>query len=560
MEDKVKIFALGGLNSTGNNLYCVEINEDIFVFAAGCGYPDRYTPGVDFVISDFSYLKVHKDHVKAYFIAHSHDDEFGALPYVYREVPAPIYCTAYTALNINMVSEQRNVVQKYDIQEVDLSCEKIISGHKFYFFRTVHSSPDSYGLAISTSFGNVIFSGDYIIEYTNNKHFKFDFNELNKIAENDTLALLVDSENAERKGYTSPNHRLVDQISKPISECVGKLYVAVYSQNVYNYCEILEACLKSDRLICFFDREAELLFQSLLITGIINIPFNKIIKADDLGKYSSKDVAVIIAGLGELLYQKIGNLADCDIQNESLFIKENDTFILACPAAANFEVLGVDILDELYKTNCTVVEISRKSLAKMHPSEDDIKLLASLLHPKYFIPIKGEYKDLVACANIAMSMDLNLTKDNVFVVDNGIKICFEKNKNVTFKVIDDASVGTVLVDGSGVGDVANEIIDERNKLSTDGVVVISCLVSRRLKQIVGGPDIQMRGYLFVKDSETILKELQNIFVTIVNKHILKGANFDYDACVKEIKDECNRYTKRATARNPVIEPTIVIDE
>ena len=559
MNDVVRIFALGGLSTIGNNLFCVEINDSIFVYSCGCGYPDRYTPGIDFVIPDYSYLKKNKDKVKAYFISHAHDDEFGALPYVYRDVPAPIYCTGYTTLSLNIMSQQRNIKQNYNIVEIEVSCEKFIDGRKFSFFRTSHSAPDAYGLAISTSQGNVVFSGDYVIEYTNNIHFKFDFGALNKISEQPTLALLVDSENAERKGYTSPSHRVSDLISKPISDCEGRLYIAAYSQHVYNYCEIINACINAGKYICFYDKESELLFQSLIISKIIDIPYDKVIKADDLSKHNDKDIAVIITGTGELLYTKVGLLAIHDIDDPRFTIHENDTFILACPPAANFEVLGVDTLDELYRTNCNVVDISRKVLIKMHPSEDDIKLLSSLLHPMYFIPIKGEYKDLVACANVAKTMDFGLTDDNVFVVDNGVVINFI-NQKVKFDKIDDSSIGTVLVDGSGVGDVANEIIDERNKLSTDGVVVMSCLISRKLKKIVGGPDVQMRGYLYVKDSEPVLKALSELFVSIVNKYLIKSDHFDYNRCISDIKEECERYAKRATQRAPVIEPTIVEDD
>lgn len=558
MDDKVTFFALSGNETNGRSLYCVDINGDIYVFSCGCGYPDRFTPGVDLVIPNFSYLVEKKEHIKGIFISHAHDDEYGALPYLYKQLQAPIYCTAFTALSLNILTSERKLDAKYNIIEIDASCEKIINNRKFTFYRTVHSAPDSYGLCIETSQGNIVFSGDYVIEYTANPHFKFDFAQLNKVCEKPTLMLMMDSVNAEKKGYCSPNHHIRDLIYKGISDTEGAVFIACYSQHVYNYVEIINVCLENGKNICFYDQESETVFRSLIVGNIINVPFNRIVKPEKLDNFPRNKVAIIISGNGELLYRKVSLLALKENENNNFFIAENDTFILACPPAPNFEVLAVDCLDELYRTNCSIIDVSRKNLYKMHPCKDDISLLISLIRPKYFIPIKGEYKDLIACAKVAKSMDMNYDDSNVFVLDNGDMMHFEKNTKPYLSCVPIEQLGGIMVDGSGVGDVANEIIIERNKLSTDGVIVMSCLFSKTLKKVIGGPDIQMRGYLYVKDSETILKGVTALFLDIINKFAEKPGKFDLEKCTNQIKDECGRYTKRTTLRTPVIEPSIII--
>ena len=560
MADIIKFFALGGLSGSNNNLYCVEINDDIFVYSAGCGFPDRFTPGVDYVICDFSYLIIHKENIKAYFVPSATQEELGAIPYVYRECPATIYTTKYNENILNLVTQSRGLDIKYDVVKVNLPSELKIDGRKFTFFRTCTNSPDTFGLAINTDKGNIIFSGNFIVEYSINPNFALDLTTLSKLGkEEETLLLLMNSRNASRPGYTSPKHRVYDTAVKGVRESKGKTYIAIYRSNIYNFLELLFAAINNNKYVCFYDKESQLILQLILINNIAIIPFKNIITAQNLSKYDPQDVVIIICGEGSQLYEKIGTLAEEEDEeiDKNFIIKEEDTFILACPPSANFELLSIAIIDELYRKDCNVIEISRKDLVYMHPSADDIKVYTAILNPKYFVPIKGNYKDLDSCKNIFAEMHDFKNIDSIFLLDNGEKLVIDGGP-ARIEYINEAKIGDVLVDGSGVGDVANQIINERNSLASDGIVAMSCLVNLEKKTIIAGPDVQMRGFLFVKESENVISGLTNIFVNMINEYF-ENREISLEELEENIREECEKLTRKLTMRTPVFTITILTE-
>ena len=565
MADKIRILALGGLDADSKNLYIVEINDDIFIVSCGLGYPDKSTPGIDFVIPDISYLRENKHRVKAYIFQDSHDNTLFGLPFIYNEIPAPIYMTEFSKEVFFTFVSSLNPIYKlnYDIRCVDPNGETTIAGRKVSFFEISHSNPFTFGVAIDSSEGNIIFSGDFIIEYNKTPGFRFNMNKLTQIVnEKPTYILLADSTNSGRKGFTSPSHRSEHILRKGINDSEGRIYIAVYSQNIYGFYETISSCITAGKYVYFYDEETLNLYKILEKHGVYKIPASKIITTDDLNKYADKDIAVIMTGSGELLYNKISMLAIKDIKEKRLYIKDTDVFILNCPAAPNFEVLSVGVLDELYKCDCKVIHASRKTVARIHPSEDDLKFFISIVQPKYYIPIQGQYKDLIHNATIAADMNIGLNHTSIFLIDNGFAIDFVNGK-VSLKSVEEENdkvrIGPILVDGTGVGDVANEIINERNRLSEDGVIVMSVLVSLSEKAIIGGPDIQMRGYLYLKESEQILKKIQTLFIDLVNAHLNDPVlPFNEERCLKEIKDQCTKFTKKSTLRSPLIEPHLLI--
>lgn len=562
MKDKIKLLALGGLDQEGCSLYVVEINDSIYVVSCGLGYPDKSAPGIDYVIPDYSYLKLNKDRVKAYIISHCHDDTMHGLAFIYPEAPAPIYMSKFssTAFNAFLKNNKVVVTEPFNIKLVDPNQDIMIDNRLFQFFSVTHSAPDTFGIAIDTSEGNIIFSGDYIIEYNPYKAFNFNFKKLNEIVDKKpTYCLLSNSMSAGNKGFTSPNHKVGSEVRKILNDCDGRVYIACYYQNTYNYIEALEECINAGKYICFYDEESLNTYKGLEQNNIFKIPENKIITVDHLSTIPDRDIVVFILGTGEFLYRKISMLALKDIKEKRLYIKESDYFILLCPPAPNFEVLSVAVLDELYRTDCKVDFVSRKKLKKMHPSEDDLKFLISIIRPKYFIPIKGQYKDLVANATIGATMNIGLNHTSIFLLDNGMIIDFSGERPTISSVESDkVRIGTIMIDGTGVGDVANEIINERNILSQDGIVVMSCLISLSQRKIIGGPDIQMRGFLFLKESEAVLKKIQQIFIETVEKNLQNSTIFNENKCYKEIKDEVNKFTKKSTLRTPMIEPQLLI--
>lgn len=561
MKDNIRFLALGGLDTNGRNLYVVEINDSLFIVSCGLGYPDKSTPGVDYVIPDISYLIENKHKVKAYIIPNSHDDCLFGLPFIYDQIKAPIYMTGFSHIIFNsfLLSLNKNP-SDYDVVEIDPNQDLEIGGRNFEFFEITSSIAYAFGFAIETSEGNIIFSEDFIIEYNASEAFRFDIHKLSNIVnKRPTFALLTDSSSAGRKGFTSPHHRCREIIRKTLNDAEGRIYISTYSQSHYNLIEILQECINAGRYICFYDEESLNIYKMFMAFGIVRIPYDKLISVQDLSSKQDKDIVIILVGDGELLYRKISMLALKDIKESKLYIKEADSFVVCCPPAPNFEVLSVAVLDELYRTDCKVEFVNRKSLSKIHPSEDDLKFFTSIVKPKYYIPIKGHYRELMSNATIAASMNIGLNHASIFLLDNGLAIDFYDGKaSVNSVESDTVRIGQIMVDGTGVGDVANDIILERNQLAQDGVIVMSCLISKSQKQIIGGPDIQMRGYLYLKESEQILKKIQQLFIEIVTKHLNTGVDFEEHLCVKEVKNECTKYTKRKTLRSPLIEPTILI--
>lgn len=561
MKDKIRILALGGLDSNGNNCYCIEINDEIYVVSAGLGYPDKFASGIDFIIPDFSYLIFNSNKVKAYLLCDGHEDSLGAISYFYSKVKAPIYLTKYTKYQLLNSCKNKNVKEmEFDINVVNANDSILIGNRIIKFFQVCHSLPQSCGIAISTNRGNIVFSGDFIIEYGQFRDFRFEFKELSKISDEENFLLLMDSKNSQYSGFTSPKHRTISYLKQALNNTKGRLYISLYNDNIYNLVESITECINADKYLCFFDKESFDIYDSLQKENIINIDTQRIITYDDLGKYKDSAIVIVIIGNGEYVYQKISSLSLKDIKEKRLYINEDDTFLLLTPPSANFEVFAVSCLDELYKTNCNVINVSRKQLLKMHPAEEDIKLFISLINPKFYIPIKGQYKDLIANANIAASINIGLNHKNIMVLDNGMAVDFIEDDAPKFNFVENEQIkiGYIMIDGNGVGDVANEIINERNLLSNEGIVVMSLLVSKTKRKIVGGPDIQMRGFLYIKESEPVIKGIQNIFVEIVEKHLSTNSIFNKELCIKEVKDNVSKYNRKTTLRCPIVEPEILI--
>ena len=561
--DKVKIMALGGLDEDGKDLYVIEINDSIFVINAGFKYPTRMTPGIDFIIADFSYLKENKDRIKAYILPKTKKNSFGALPYIYKECPAPIYCTLYSKIAITRFAEHYEQLNDFDFHLVSLPSKVMIGGYEFEFFSTCASVPMSYGLSIKTSLGNIVYSGDFIVEYSNDKYFKLDLNTVGKIAENPTLILMSDSSNAGNSGYCSPVHKLYPFFMKCFADAPGRCFVAVSSDNLYHISELFKACNDSSKKICFYDDLSKSIYDSRTFGEQIFPPIN-IVSIDDILRTKETDLVIAMADDDESLYEKISLLASGENEAKQVKISPTDTFIMGLAPTDNNEVIATSTIDEIYKAGCQVKYIKKKDIHKMHACEEDLKMLISLLKPKYYFPIEGYYVNLLANAKIAFDMQIGLSHNNIFLLDNGQSLNINSygatpdfngdNKHPV--------VGDIMIDGIGVGDVVNEIINDRTRLSEDGVVVLGCAVSKGSRKIVCGPDVQMRGFLFLKDkdADSIIKEITQMYVTMVNDWISNSKVFDNNQIETKVKETITKYIKKLLNREPVIRPNVIVLE
>ncbi len=561
--DKIKILALGGLDEDGKDLYIIEINDDIFVIGAGFKYPTKNTPGIDFIIANFDYLKNNKDRVKAYILPKGKENSFGALPYIIQEVPAPVYCTKLTSIYLDLFTKFRQIKYEYDYHFVSLPAELEIADHKMIFFSTCASMPSTFGICIKTDLGNIVYSGDFIVEYANNKYFKLDLNTLGKISENPTCVLLGESVCATKPGYCSPSHKIYNHLESQFKSAPGRIFVALSSDNLYHIDEVFRACAEHNKKICLYDDTSKWIYNLKKYEENPYFNSKNIVPIEDILRIKDQDLVILLSDSGDKIYDKISLLANGENEEKQVRLGENDTFFIGCPANDNNEVIATSTIDEVYKSGCHVYYLTRKSLGKMHAYEEDIKMLLSLLKPKYYFPIEGYYVNLLENAKLAYDMRIGLTHRNIFLLDNGHSLLIdEKGASVDFNTSGNVPFGEVMIDGIGVGDVVNEIISERTRLSEDGVAVFGLAISSKERKIIAGPDVQMRGFLFLKDKEAdiMLKEMTNIFITMVEKWLETTKDFDTKKIEEQITTTIAKYLLRGSNRNPVVKPNIIVIE
>ena len=555
MEDKIRVFALGGLDEDGKNLQVVEINNDIFVIECGIRFPDKTTPGIDYVIPDYDYLKKNKERVRAYILTHGHDDEIGALPYIHKEVPAPIYGSDVTLVMVRSFFEHiRFDASRLDLRVVKPTSDVVIAGRMFHFFHTAHNIAESMGVAIETSLGNVVFTGDYVVENNASENYLHDMNAIARIAEKETVLLMTESSYADRLGYTAPKYKITPLLSSFIEEVKGRLFIALFSRNIYNIDEIINLAVKTRKKIAFYDSETADIFKDMQKVNQLIIPKYNFVSIEDINRVRAGETIVLMCGFGDRLFKKIATLANGLQEDRRIVLSADDTFVVAAPASPNVEAIATSAIDDLYRSGVKVRALSKKEIVKMHASEEDIKMVVATLKPKYYLPVKGSYRHLLSNAQLVLGMGLRLSHQNVFVLDNGMVL--EITRERARILPESVKVGDLLIDGKGIGDVEGGVINERQQLSDDGVVVLGVTISKSRREVVAGPDVQMRGFVFLKDADSILKEVTKIFLTAVTDG-LKRPNYRLLDIQNSASEAIIRYIRRANGKNPMVLPLII---
>lgn len=559
--DKIKILALGGLDEDGKDLYLIEINDDIYVIGGGFKYPSKATPGIDFIIADFTYLVENKERVKAYILLKAKKNSFGAIPYIYKEVKAPIYCVKLTSIYLDLFSKQYHQENDFDFKILTLPSTIKINGLSFSFFSTCASMPSTFGFAIKTSLGNIVYSGDFIVEYSNEIAFRLDLNSLAKVAEEPTLVLLSESKNSQKAGYCSPNHRMYSKFTACFKEATGRVFIALNSDNLYHIDEVFKACKDFNKKIYLYDEPTKFIFDLVKVKDLNRYDQKNLVSKDELLRIKDNELVIIMSDENEEIYDKVSLFANNQTEDKVLQIKPEDTFYLAATPSDNNELVATSTIDELYKSGCKVKYETQQTVAKMHAYEEDLKMLLSLLKPSYYFPIEGYYVNLLANAQLAFEMGIGLSHNSIFLLDNGQSVTFENGKaTMDFNLDDKIKIGDTMIDGIGVGDVVNEIISDRNRLGEDGVVVLGCAISKKDRQIIAGPDVQMRGFLFLKDkdADNMLKEITNIFIESINKWLSFTTEFNVIDLEETISTQIKKVLLKENNRNPLVKPNIVI--
>ena len=555
MNDRIRIVALGGLDERGKSCYTIDINGDIFVIGSGLRFPDRTTPGIDYIIPNFSYLIENKERVKAYFLPHGHDDEIGGLAYLYKDAPAPVYGSKVTlAMMRNFLRHVGVDSSNFDFREINPSATFMVAGREISFFQTSHNIAQSSGIAINTSYGNIVFTSDYVVENNATKNYLGDMASLSAIAEkNPTLALLTPSIYAERPGYTAPKYKLKPIIERHVENATGRVFIALYSLNFYNIDEVISLAIQTKKKIIPYDDDTTETIKAMQECGQLLIPRENYGSVDDINRYRDQDIIVLMLGYHPKIYHKIALLAAGQTEGgRPIHLKESDLFINAVPADDNEELEATDALDELYRSGCHVFNITKKEFRKMHASEEDLKMMISLFRPKYYVPVKGFFKDLLNNAKVAVNTGTGLNHSNIFLLENGMSLLFDETGGHILQ--ENIVHGDIMIDGIGVGDVSRAVIEDREKLS-QGVVIISVSVSKETRKVVAGPDVQARGIVFARDGEVLLRDVTKIFMACLEEGL--SNNDTFDTIKEQCHERCSRAIRRMTGKEPLLIPVIV---
>lgn len=547
--DQVRIFALGGLDENGKNMYVVEVNEAIFIIEAGLKYPDSDKLGVEFIIPDFSYLIENKDRIKGIFITHAHDDVVAALPYLLKQINIPVYTGNLTA-NIIHETLKKEGIKNVKIHRMKRTSKQTIGGVKVRTFPMTHAFPDNFGLAISTDQGYIVYTGEFIVDYDMlQPEYLCDLNELSDIGKKGVLCLLSESQSADKLGHTAPKHRITNLIEPIFEASHSRILISSYSQSLFRIIEIIELAKKYNRKIFFHDKGMRELLQQLELVKYYHVPREMEIKESEFHD-DMEDVVVLITGNGKNLFRTMSNIAN----HEDRFVsfRTTDTIIVASPIVSGTELDANNMENEIYKEGGKIFTLDSKTVLSMHPSSEDLKMMLYLFQPKYYIPVKGEYRHLFVNANLANRM--GYSPDRILILENGQIATFEDK--ILNSVSDRIELDDTMIDGKENWDMTGVVLKDREVLSTDGVMVIGVGINHRTKEIINGPDVQTRGLIYLKDAEYIIKEVGEIMERTIEEAV-KENRYENMATRTEARDKISKYLMKETGKRPMILPVIM---
>ena len=551
MNNIVRLFALGGLDEDGKNLYVVENNNDIFVIECGLRFPvNGDNLGIEMIVPDISYLVEHKDRVKGIFLTHGHDDVMGGLLQLLKQIPdAPIYTAPLTALMIERKLKAEGM-GKINLHRIRRNAKFKVGNTNIRTFGTMQSIADGFGLAIQTSEGYVVYSSEFIVDYdTHMPSFVFDITNVTDLAKEGVLALLCESVAATREGNSAPHHRLTNTLEPIFEDSEDRILITVFNQNLYRVIEIIELANKYNRRVFLYDEGLKAMMSDMAKLGYYHIPAGLEIVPS---KFNNEDerVLVLVGGTGDSIFQKVHRIANKE--DSVIELRKSDTVVIASPAVTGTERLEASMENDLYKEANRVLTVDAKRSYSMHASVEDLKMMIYLMNPKYYVPVKGEYRQLIANANIALGMGYQA--DKIIVLANGQVATFRDG--ILDRKYESVKVGDVMVDGKDSLDASGMVLKDRDILSTDGVIVAGVVMNHRNKEIIGGPDIQSRGVIYLKDADYIMKEVGNILEATINT-MVKEKRYDNLEARSEAREKIARYLLKETGKRPMILPAIV---
>ena len=546
---KLRIIPLGGLGEIGKNMTAFEYGDDIVVVDCGSIFPRQDMLGIDLVIPDIEYLVRNRERVRAYLITHGHEDHIGAMPYVLPHVPAPVYGTRLTCALI------RGKLEEHGVRNITLNVVKPldtveIGAFSVQFIKVSHSITGAVALAITCPAGTVIMTGDFKIDYTPIDGEVTDLCTLAAWGSRGVLALLADSTNVERPGYTMSEKKIGETFHDLFKEAKGRVIIAMFASNIHRIQQVVDNCIEFGRKVCFVGRSMVNVTRLAMEIGELKIPQDVYVDVGDLDCYEDHEIVVLTTGSQGEPMSGLTRMANSE--HRKLQIREGDTVIVSASPIPGNEIMVSRIIDQLYRCGANVIY---NRIADVHVSghacQEELKLIHALVKPKYFIPVHGEYRMLQRHTQIAMEMGMR--EDHAIILELGQALELSDDEaSITGPI----PTGSVMVDGLGVGDVGNVVLRDRKHLSQDGLIIVVVGVSKETGKLSSGPELISRGFVYVRENEELIAGARNVALGVLARYDCIEQS-DWTAIKNGIKDEMHNYIFGLIKRNPMILPIIM---
>lgn len=547
---KLKVIPLGGLGEIGKNMTAIEYDDELIVIDCGIAFPDEDMYGVDLIIPDISYLIENESKLKGIFITHGHEDHIGAIPFILKQVNIPIYGTRLTIGLIENKLKEHGLLATTSLNIIKPRESAKFNHLEVEFIRNTHSIADSCSLAIHTPVGIIFHTGDFKVDLTPIDNEPMDFERISELAKEGILLLMSDSTNVERKGYTMSERAISETFTKLFEHATGRIIVATFASNIHRMQQIIDASKRYNRKVAFSGRSMENISKVATELGYLHIDDDQLVNIHNINSVADDELTLIVTGSqGE----PMGALARIAFSNHHhIKLKPNDLFIIsASPIPGNDKLIG-RVINELYRKGCNVIY---KDLEAVHVSghacQEELKLILRLTHPKFFMPVHGEYRHLVHHKNLAEKV--GIPKDNIVVLSTGQVLELTPH---SAEVNGRVRTGAIFVDGIGVGDVGNVVLRDRRMLAEGGMLIVVATIDKESKTLVSEPYIVTRGFVYVKESEDLMNEVKQITQTEIEM-LLENETNEILVMKNRIKKALERYLYEKTKRRPSIFPIIM---
>ena len=539
---KINIFSLGGLNENGKNMYVVEVDDDIFVFEAGLQYADEHTLGIDYIIPNIDYLKEHKERIKGLFLTHGHDENIGAITDIVDILDnVKIYASNFTShiVKQELLTYHKsldNIITVKENKAIDFNKVKIVP------ISLSHSIPDNYGYAIYTEDGVIFYASDFVFDSTLRGPYKTDLGRLAYIGRQNVLCLMTESIYAMKENHTSPNHRIQKLINETLIKAKGRIIFNVLNSHLYRIQELFNEVSKTDRIIVVMGKRLQNIIKYSIDNNYLHIDKKFI---GDLSNINDDNVVILNSNEREKPY--INMVKILDGYDKFIKIKKSDTIFLATPIYEGREKTFYRLLDKIAMTGASSVTLNPNKNLSYHASAEDLMQMIDLMNPKYYFPVKGEYSEQVANGDLAYN--LGIPKENIILKENGSVATFENG--VLVENLKQIHTGIICIDGESSDDVGELVLKDREMLSENGIVIVSATVDKKTKQVLAGPEILTRGFVYVKDSQELITSIKEICLNTICENIHNNY-LDYSKVKNGIRDNLSKYLFAQTGNRPMI--------